>query len=54
MDLDCELEIFDNKTLSPLIKGYRGTIDLPYELYDTKVVHFVPGIVTKIWVSMED
>jgi hypothetical protein len=50
MCLDCELEIFNNNN-DLLLRGYRSTIDLPGGLYEAKVIYFVPGIVTKIFIE---
>ncbi len=51
MDLDSELEIFDYDSIELLIEGRRGTIDLPHDLYGATVSHFIPGIVTKIFIT---
>lgn len=51
MDLDSELEIFDDNSPKLLIEGRRGTIDLPFELYDVEVTRFIPGIVTMIFIK---
>jgi hypothetical protein len=54
MDLDSELEIFDNNTFDKLVKGCRNTLDIPFIFYDAEVTHFIPGIMTKIWVNLKD
>jgi hypothetical protein len=54
MDLDCGLAIFDNNTFDKLIEGQRDTVDIPHILYDAEVVHFTPGILTRIFVNVED
>jgi hypothetical protein len=51
IDLDCELEIYDDKDLKLLISGRRSSLDLPYELYDVEVCQVIPGIVTQIYVK---
>jgi hypothetical protein len=54
MDLDCELVVFDNNTFDKLIEGQRDNVDVPHILYDAEVVYFVPGILTRIFVNVED
>ena len=54
MDLDSNLIIYDNDTFDRLAEGCRDVLDLPYILYDAKVIHFTPGIVTKIFVEVID
>ena len=48
MSLECEIEIYGDSWLDILAEGERGSIDIPDELLDTEVVHYIPGIVTKI------
>ena len=52
MALDCYLELFNNKTSEKLLEGCRSTITLPTHLYDCKVIYFIPGIVTKVWIDI--
>ncbi len=51
MDPDCELEIFDEDSINFIISGRRGTLDLPYRLYDAEVTRFIPGIVTMVFIK---
>jgi hypothetical protein len=51
MDRNCQLEIFDEDSIEFIISGKRGTIYLPYDLYDAKVTRFIPGIVTMIFIK---
>lgn len=52
MDLDSQLEIFNNETYEKILDGCRHTINLPDCLYDSKIVYFIPGIVTKIFINI--
>lgn len=51
MSLDCELAVYDEDTNELLLCGERSTINPDIALYDTKVVHVLPGIQTKIWIK---
>ena len=51
MSTDCELELLDEESFRVLIQGYNYEIDLPEYLKEAPVVHFTPGIVTKIFIK---
>ena len=51
MSTDCEVEILDEESFKVLIHGYNYEIILPDQLRDIPVVHFTPGIVTKIFIK---
>lgn len=51
MSTDCELELLDEESFRVLIQGYNYEIDLPEYLKEASVVHFTPGIVTKIFIK---
>ena len=50
MSPDCEIAVYDEDNDEMLLCGYKHTVDLPCEIYDAKVTHFLPGILTKIWI----
>ena len=51
MATDCEVEILDEESFKVLIHGYNYEIVLPDQPRDIPVVHFTPGIVTKIFIK---
>jgi hypothetical protein len=52
MSTDCELEVLDEESLGVLnLAGFNYDIKLPDYLRDTPVVHFTPGIITKIFIK---
>ena len=51
MATDCEVEILDEESFKVLIHGYNYEIVLPDQLRDIPVVHFTPGIMTKIFIK---
>ena len=51
MSTDCELEVLDEGSFKELIGGYNYEIILPDYLRDAQVIHFTPGIVTKIFIK---
>ena len=51
MATDCEVEILDEESSKILMQGYNYEIVLPDQPRDVRVVHFTPGIVTKIFIK---
>ena len=51
MSTDCEIEILDEESFKVLSHGYNYEIILPDQPRDIPVVHFTPGIVTKIFIK---
>ena len=47
----CEVEILDEESSKILMHGYNYEIVLPDQPRDVRVVHFTPGIVTKIFIK---
>ena len=52
MATDCEVELIDEETFTTFNLGsFNYEIELPDYLRDIPVVHFTPGIVTKIFIK---
>lgn len=51
MSTNCELVVLDEEYFKELISGYNYEIELPNYLRYAPVVHFTPGIVTKIFIK---
>ena len=51
MATNCEVEILDEESFKVLIHGHNYEIVLPDQPRDIPVVHFTPGIVTKIFIK---
>ena len=51
MATDYELEVLEEESFKLLCSGFNYEISLPDYLKDASVVHFMPGIVTKIFIK---
>ena len=52
MSTDCEIELIDEESFTTFDLGsFNYEVELPEYLRDAPVVHFTPGIVTKIFIK---